>query len=294
MITGDLRDKAIKQLSEAGIDKEDARFDVDAIISAIDDWQEFQKAIDRRASSEPIAYILGKAFFYNEEYKVAPGVLIPRSDTETLVEAALQFLGRLEFPMGEVGNIPKGVIRANPRIADLCTGSGCIGISLGNSLYAAGDNPVVTLGDIADEALKCSTENADSQVKFGRDNISINRVDVLSEAALDSLAKQTGKFDVVVSNPPYVTDEEMLELPKDVKDFEPHLALRADDNGLIFYKSLANSAKALLVQGGALIVEHGYLQGQAVRDIFTEAGLAQVITIKDYGDNDRVTFGILE
>lgn len=248
--------------------------------------EDLLKAVTRRASGEPLAYILGYRHFYKECYKVCPGVLIPRADTEILVESALKFLGLNVMATGDVLNVPEYSKKiADIRFADLCTGTGCIGISIANEIVRAGGNTKGYLIDISDTAIGVSTSNVESQALKPED-IKVIKHDVLS------FCPELDKLDFIVSNPPYITNSEMEELESVVKDHEPDLALRAGDDGLDFYGPLVEYAKNLLKDGGALMVEHGCAQGEAIRRIFGQGGLKNIMTIRDYGGNDRVTLGI--
>ncbi|MDO4423102.1 MAG: peptide chain release factor N(5)-glutamine methyltransferase [Eubacteriales bacterium] len=248
--------------------------------------EDLLKAVTRRASGEPLAYILGYRHFYKECYKVCPGVLIPRADTEILVESALKFLGLNVMATGDVLNVPEYRKEiADIRFADLCTGTGCIGISIANEIVRADGNTKGYLIDISDTAIGVSTSNVESQALKPED-IKVIKHDVLSSCP------ELEKLDFIVSNPPYITNSEMEELESVVKDHEPDLALRAGDDGLDFYGPLVEYAKNLLKDGGALMVEHGCAQGEAIRRIFGQGGLKNIMTIRDYGGNDRVTLGI--
>lgn len=248
--------------------------------------EDLLKAVTRRASGEPLAYILGYRHFYKECYKVCPGVLIPRADTEILVESALKFLGLNVMATGDVLNVPEYRKEiADIRFADLCTGTGCIGISIANEIVRVGGNTKGYLIDISDTAIGVSISNVESQALKPED-IKVIKHDVLSSCP------ELEKLDFIVSNPPYITNSEMEELESVVKDHEPDLALRAGDDGLDFYGPLVEYAKNLLKDGGALMVEHGCAQGEAVRRIFGQGGLKNIMTIRDYGGNDRVTLGI--
>ena len=245
-----------------------------------------EEAVKRRADGEPLAYILGYRHFYKECYKVAPGVLIPRADTEIVVESAAKFLGINKMAAGDVLNVPEyGKALSDIRFADLCTGTGCIGISVANEIVRAGGGVTGYLIDISDTAIGISTENVQSQA-VRPETLKVIKHDVLGSVP------ELGALDFIVSNPPYITNKEMDELDSGVKDHEPDLALRAGDTGLDFYGPILNLAKALLKDGGALIVEHGYEQGDSVRRIFEQGGLKNCMTIRDYGGNQRVTVGI--
>ena len=243
------------------------------------------KAVMRRASGEPLAYILGYRHFYKECYKVCPGVLIPRADTETLVESALRYLGINDMATGDLLNIPSfAKDLSDIRFADLCTGTGCIGISFANEIVRRGGRASGFLVDISDTALDTATSNISSQALKPED-IKAVKHDVLSGIP------DLGKLDIILSNPPYITDKEMDELDSAVKDHEPDLALRAGTDGLDFYEPVLRIANSLLKEGGALMVEHGFAQGESVREFFEQGGLKNCMTIRDYGSNPRVTIG---
>ena len=277
------KDELLDLLQQAGDDE--AAIDL-RILSEELEGKALEDAVKRRASGEPLAYILGYRHFYKECYKVCPGVLIPRADTETVVEAALRFLGVNEMATGDLLEIPSYTKNISDiRFADFCTGTGCIGISIANEIVRSGGKASGYLVDISDTSIETANANVQSQALKPED-LQVIRHDVLGPLP------ELEKLDFIVSNPPYITNSEMDELDSDVKDYEPDLALRAGDTGLDFYKPLLNIAKALLKDGGALIVEHGYGQGEQVREIFEQGGLKNCMTIRDYGGNPRVTLGI--
>ena len=281
MTTG--KDQLLELLKGSG--DEEALLDL-KILEEEFEGNALEEAVKRRADGEPLAYILGYRHFYKECYKVAPGVLIPRADTEIVVESAAKFLGINKMATGDVLNVPEyGKDLTDIRFADLCTGTGCIGISIANEIVRAGGRAFSYLIDISDTAIGISASNVESQALKPED-IKVIKHDVLSSCP------ELEKLDFIVSNPPYITNKEMDELDSVVKDHEPDLALRAGDTGLDFYAPLLNIAKALLKDGGALIVEHGYEQGDAVRAIFEQGGFKNCMTIRDYGGNQRVTVGI--
>ena len=245
-----------------------------------------EKAVKRRASGEPLAYILGFRHFFKECYKVCPGVLIPRADTEIVVESALKFLGLNDMATGDLLNIPSyGKDITDIRFADLCTGTGCIGISVANEIVRRGGRASGFLVDISDTAIDTASSNVLSQALKAED-LKVVKHDVLSGVP------DLGKLDLILSNPPYISDKEMDELDRVVKDYEPDLALRAGREGLDFYGPVLDTAKILLKEGGALIVEHGFGQRDPVREIFEQGGLKNCMTIRDYGSNPRVTIGL--
>ena len=301
MTFGKIIDKALEELNKAGI--YDARFDVYEIISEmmgvdyssvelmserpIGDFNvdEYQSKIERMKKGEPVAYITGTKSFYREKYKVTPGVLIPRPDTEVLVETALQSLGLCDFPMGDVALVTPIKVDGTVKIADLCTGTGCIGVSVANGIVENGQMCDGTLVDLSPEALKCASDN----IKLSNAALKVVGADILNDDL--STIIEPNSLDLLLSNPPYITASDMLELDKSVKDYEPDLALYGGEDGLIFYNRLCELGKKFLKSGGALIVEHGYDQGAKVREIFEKNGFNNVTNIRDYGSNDRVVFG---
>lgn len=287
-MSGDIN-KAIEVLTEAGIDREDARFDIGVLFSEFgDDEKVFDEAVKKRAAGVPVAYITGRQAFYREEYKVTPDVLIPRADTELLVETALCFLGALDLPAGDVNLVPESDKRlTSPRILDLCTGTGCVGISVLNGLLAKSYRAQAVLSDISEAALKIARENSDSQAT-DRSAVQVIKLDVLA----DELPADLGVFDVITANPPYINSDDMKALDKEVKDHEPRLALAGGDDGLIFYPAIAKLSYKCLSDGGMLAVEHGYDQAEQVAQTLMAQGFNSVKSLKDFGNNDRVTFGI--
>ena len=281
--------KAIKVLTEAGIDHEDARFDIGVLFTEFgEDGKAFDEAVMKRAAGVPVAYIVGRQPFYREEYKVTPSVLIPRADTELLVETALRFLGALDLAAGDVNLVPESSESlTSPRILDLCTGTGCVGISVLNSLLAKGIRAQAVLADISDEALAIARENIESQAA-DKSAVKAIKLDVLSE----DLPEDLGSFDVITANPPYINSVDMKALDKEVKDHEPHLALAGGEDGLDFYLPICKLSHKCLRQGGMLAVEHGYDQAEGVSQTLMAQGFNIVKSLKDFGNNDRVTFGI--
>ena len=281
--------KAIEVLTEAGIDHEDARFDLGVLFTEFgEDGKAFDEAVMKRAAGVPVAYRVGRQPFYREEYKVTPSVLIPRADTELLVETALRFLGALDLAAGDVNLVPESAEPlTSPRILDLCTGTGCVGISVLNSLLAKGIRAQAVLADISDEALAIARENIESQAA-DKSAVKAIKLDVLSE----DLPEDLGSFDVITANPPYINSVDMKALDKEVKDHEPHLALAGGEDGLDFYLPICKLSHKCLRQGGMLAVEHGYDQAEGVSQTLMAQGFNIVKSLKDFGNNDRVTFGI--
>ncbi len=218
----------------------------------------------QRLKGRPVAYILGEWDFYGYTFKVTPDVLIPRSDTEVLCDAAIQHAKRLK----------------QPHILDLCCGSGCIGIAIANEVPQAS---VVGM-DISEEALAVTRENAE------RYHLNKPRYDAKWANARQS-GSVVGLYDMIVSNPPYITAQEMDELDPGVKHFEPSLALFGGEDGLDFYRSIAVLCKRYmhhLRPGGRVLVECGWKQASMVMSLFQMAGLERIETIKDFSGIDRV------
>lgn len=210
---------------------------------------------------EPLAYVLGEWEFYGMKLFVNSHVLIPRDDTCAVADLAIGQALHLE---------------SNPRILDLCTGSGCIGLAIANRIKDA----KVTLADISREALLVAKKNITAHKLSGR--VSCVQVD-----ALQKPPAFLGKFDLIVSNPPYITTEEMQELPNSVKDYEPHLALHGGEDGLEFYQSIAENFSGALKSGGYLCFEFGMGQGNAVCRILEENGFTILERSKDYNERER-------
>ena len=223
--------------------------------------QGLEQAVTRLLAGEPLAYVLGEWDFYGMRLQVNKNVLIPRDDTCAVTDLAIShalFLG------------------SNPRILDLCTGSGCIGLAIAQRIRDA----KVTLADISKDALTVAKSNV-TQLKL------TGRVTCYQADALGQPDNFLGKFDLIVSNPPYITSQEMKELPHSVKDYEPHLALHGGEDGLIFYRSIADKYRQALKPGGLLCFEFGMGQGDDVCQILEEYGYTVLERSKDYNDRER-------
>jgi release factor glutamine methyltransferase len=218
----------------------------------------FREAIKKRAEGMPVAYLVGYREFYSLPFFVTPAVLIPRPETETLVMEAL----RLLKPMAE------------PRVLDLCTGSGCVAVTIAKQHKTA----KVVGTDISPEALAIATKNAE------RHSVT-ERVTLLQGDLTTPIAGQA--FDVVVSNPPYIAQSELPTLDPGVRNFEPMSALDGGPDGLDFYRRLAAEVPVILNPGGAVLVEIGPTQEAAVRDLFA-AQLEPGKTFKDQAGRPRV------
>ncbi len=215
----------------------------------------FLEAVERRANREPLQYIIGESYFYREKYKVTPEVLIPRSDTEILVDYAVK-------------NLKDGA-----RFIDLCTGSGCIAISV---LANTNDTKAIAT-DISDGSLAIAAENAETNGVDKR--IKLVKNDVMGEVV-------EGKFDAVLCNPPYVANKVYEELAPEIYH-EPKRAFVGGVDGGDFYRHITPIYKEKLNEGGFIAYEIGYDQAELLRNIAKDTEMSCEI-IKDYSDNDRV------
>ena len=211
----------------------------------------------RRADGEPLEYITGERDFYGFTFRCRKNVLIPRNDTEILVDAVSE------------------IVRDGDRLLDLCTGTGCIGISVSKI-----KNINAVLADISEDALSCARENIESL------GVSDRVMAVKHNIFTDS---PDGVFDIITSNPPYITAEEMKELSADVKN-EPSLALFGGDDGLDFYRTIAARYRPFIKNGGYIFFEVGYRQSTDVSDILKKNGYTNIKTKKDYNNTERVVY----
>ena len=244
---------------------------------------------DRMASGEPLQYIIGKAWFYGRRFHVSPDVLIPRPETELLCKTAIEQVCR-SVPQAADIHVSKN---QSLKILDLCTGSGCIAWTLALEMPGA----EVTAVDISDAALKvASTQDFSEEIaRMGSTVPKFLKADVLadpeSSVELSQVVlsdEESGKFDIIVSNPPYVMDKEKALMRTNVLDHEPHLALFvSDDDPLVFYRAVARWALKLLKVGGYGVVEINEALGEQTAEVFRIAGFFGVRVIKDLSDRDR-------
>ena len=218
---------------------------------------EYESTVHKRAEHVPLQYIIGEQEFMGLKFKVNSNVLIPRQDTERLVEEALR------------------VAKPGMRVLDLCTGSGCIIISLAKNVADIS----CTGSDISKQALLVAKENAKA-----------NEVEVEWERS-DLFENISGTFDLIVSNPPYIPTGEIPGLMPEVRDFEPVDALDGKEDGLYFYRIITEKSPEYLTSDGYLYFEIGYDQGEAVSAMMRQCGYTQVEVIKDLAGNDRVVKG---
>lgn len=229
---------------------------------------DFMNIIKRRTTHYPLQYITGSTGFYGFEFLCEEGVLIPRFDTENLVADALL----------ETENQDK------TDVLDVCTGTGCVGITYKlmreKSLH---NNDEVTISDISSKAIELAGRNA---VKLGAD-IKIVRSDLFGELG-------NARYDMIISNPPYIKTEDIKYLMKDVRDFEPMLALDGSSDGLEFYRRISNAAPEHLKVNGKIEFEIGSDETESVKKILSEAGFKDIVCKKDLNGLDRIVKGTLK
>lgn len=225
-----------------------------------DNVENYRALFKKRAAHVPLQHLTGVQEFMGLEFAVNGDVLVPRQDTEILVEEAMRFL------------------HDGMRILDVCTGSGCILLSL---LHYSNGCEGIGL-DISEKALAVAKENAKrlgiSEVSFGQGD--------LFEGLLDEK-----KFDMIVSNPPYIRSDVIPGLMEEVRDFEPAEALDGGEDGLVFYRRIIEEAPRHLIGGGMLFFEIGYDQAEAVTSLMKNAGFRDVEVVRDFAGNDRVVYG---
>jgi release factor glutamine methyltransferase len=231
------------------------------------DLATFRGLVKRAGEQEPIAYLTGKGHFFSLEFKVGPGVLIPRPDTETLVENVLQ----------SARNTPG---MDSPRVLDLCTGSGCIACVIAHRIKTAN----VTAIDISPDAVAVARANAE--------HLGVaDRVEVLQGDLYEPLkdAVNAQPFNVIVANPPYIPSSQIAGLDRNVREYEPRLALDGGLDGLMVHRRILEHAGYRLLPGGQIYLEIQFDQGDAARELMSGHDEFEAVRIlKDYGGKDRV------
>lgn len=232
-----------------------------SIYASEDTVRRYMELTGRVLAGEPLAYILGRWSFYGLDLTVTPDVLIPRDDTMAVVELALE---------------QKKWLPSNPRILDLCTGSGCIGLALASQLRDAR----VTLADLSPRALKIAKKNT-------TDLRLTARVSCIQADAMRPASAFLGQFDLLISNPPYVNGPEMERLQPSVADYEPHMALYGGEDGLDFYRAIAVNYAPAVKDGGFVCLEFGMGQENAVCEILETNGFEVLQLRQDAGQITR-------
>lgn len=239
-------------------------------------FEKYRDCVRRRAQRIPLQQITGSQAFMGLDFMVNEHVLCPRQDTETLVEEGLAILALLQS--GSAKNSQANADR-EIRLLDLCTGSGCILISL-LALARGQETPIHGLAaDLSPEALAVARENAKRN--------GVSAAFVLS----DLFAEIEGSFDLITANPPYIPSGQLEDLMPEVRDHEPRMALDGDEDGLAFYRRIAGQAPDYLREGGWLLMEIAFDQGQAVRQMLSDGPFEEIEIIQDLSGRDRVLKG---
>lgn len=253
----------------------------------------FYENFEKRRRRIPLAQILGRQSFYGLDFYVNENVLIPRADTECLVDLVLEDYAELAKQAGKTyaekrnsehvsnkheDDVENGANSSSLNILDLCTGSGCIGISVAKHL----PYQELLLVDLSEKALAVAKKNAEEHLG---ENVTLLQSDLLTEV-------QGKKYSLLLSNPPYIVSRVIPGLEREVSEYEPKMALDGGEDGLIFYRRIAKEAKAVLLPGARLYLEIGYDQGESVKDIFQKEGYEEVEVFPDLSGNPRVVRGI--
>lgn len=253
----------------------------------------FYENFEKRRRRIPLAQILGRQSFYGLDFFVNEDVLIPRADTECLVDLVLEDYADLAKQAGKtyaekrnsehVSNKHEDTVEneansSSLNILDLCTGSGCIGISVAKHL----PYQELLLVDLSEKALAVAKKNAEKHLG---ENVTLLQSDLLTEV-------HEKRFSLLLSNPPYIVSKVIPGLEREVSEYEPKMALDGGEDGLVFYRRIAREAKAVLLPGARLYLEIGYDQGESVKDIFHKEGYEAVEVFPDLSRNPRVLRGI--
>jgi release factor glutamine methyltransferase len=225
---------------------------------------EFRKFVERRCGREPIQYIVEETVFMGLKIFVDPRVLIPRPETELLVEAVLAYM--------------RGRPKPTPYLLDIGTGSGNIAVSIASMIQGG----VIDALDVSAGALEVA-----------RQNIGLHRVEtkihlIHGDVFLDDWYDYSRRYDVIVSNPPYISMNEFRNLEPEIRDFEPAIATTDTNDGLIFYRRIASIGREFLMPDGAIFLEIAYNQAKKVSDIFKESGYSSIRLIEDYNKHPRI------
>ena len=260
-----------------GVDREELFIQGDKVISRRE-TEIFMNAVNKRVGHYPVQYITGKQEFMGLTFTVNQNVLIPRMDTEILVEEVMRQLND------------------NSRILDMCTGSGCILLSL---LYYSNDCEGVGV-DISEEALDVAKDNAGRLILddtfdilfktggMGKKHLDEDKIEFIQSNLFNDVR---GRFDIIVSNPPYIRSDVIPTLMEEVRDYEPILALDGKEDGLYFYRKIIEKSPDYLNPGGLLFFEIGYDQAHDVVALMEKAGFKDVTVVQDYAHLDRVVWG---
>jgi release factor glutamine methyltransferase len=248
-----------------GIDRVKVIIGGDRLLTA-GELESIRALFRRRRGAEPVAYLRGYREFYGRSFRVDRRVLVPRPDTEILVQVALERLHGHDL---------------SARVLDLCTGSGCVAVTLKL------ERPTITVDatDVSEGAIAVARDNAHRLGAIW--NVRFALGDLFAP-----LGEPSPRYDLIVSNPPYIATSELATLPPDVRDHEPHLALDGGEDGLSIVRRIVDQAPRWLRTGGALAMEIGAGQAPAVEELLRARGLTDVKSTRDYGGHDRVVSGV--
>ncbi|MFZ2197806.1 MAG: peptide chain release factor N(5)-glutamine methyltransferase [Thermodesulfovibrionales bacterium] len=273
-ITDPLVDAEILVLHAAGIERLRAYMDNpetdQRIVSRIN------RLVKRRAAGEPLQYIVGHVDFLGLEIRVGKGVLIPRPETEMLVEEAIKTVKSKALSVKSPEKNPSAFSPQPPVFLDLCTGSGCIALALAREfpdaqLYAT---------DVSAKAIRYARDNADCN--------GIGNIIFLKGSLLTPVAEHISSFDLITANPPYIRTSDISGLQREVREWEPLRALDGGEDGLDFYRKILSKAVVFLKEGGWIFFELGFGQSEAVAEVAAHAGFKNIELIKDFAGIDRV------
>lgn len=228
--------------------------------------EKFEELIEKRKEGYPIQYILKNQEFMGLDFHVTEGVLVPRPDTEILIEYIIKFARKNK--------------KEKIKILDIGTGSGAISLSLAYYI----ENSYIYSVDISEKAIKIARKN---KKKMNLED----RVELITKDILEGFPEIDEKMDIVVSNPPYIPSRDIDRLQIEVSKYEPRLALDGGDDGLVFYRYITEKAKEKLIDNGLLCYEIGYDQGESVKNIMGDNGYKEILVLKDLQGRDRAVIG---
>lgn len=299
MKTKQLLSKNVEKLNKANLPQVEARFILEYCLNCsyaelIHQYEEevsqeieskYEKLLTERLSGRPLQYIIGEQNFFGYDFYVDENVLIPRPETELLVEKIVSHI------KNKVEDKNDGIRkRKQIKILDMCTGSGCIPITLymemASILEGEGIKLEIYAVDISKEALKVAKKN-EEKVMEGKGHIYWIESNMF-ESLYNMKSLNTVGFDIIISNPPYIDTKDMLMLDIEVREYEPNLALHGGEDGLCFYHNIAQSAKDFLLKSGKLFLEIGYNQMYDVKKILKENGYDKIEGCKDLSSHDRM------
>ncbi len=298
---GELIQQGKKKFSVHGIPEVEARLIAEFVFEdsftgiinryneIVDEKQEikYNEILDLRSTHYPLQYIIGYQRFYGVDFYVNEAVLIPRPETEILVDLALEFLKTKieEFSRSSIKNEKPNQVK-DLSILDMCTGSGCIAISIAKELENLQyEGKISVIGvDVSDQALEVAKKN------LKKVNLKKVSLEFIQSDLFDSLKGMT--FDLIVSNPPYISPKDIQSLMSDVKDYEPYLALDGGEDGLDFYRKITESSTVFLKNSGGLFFEIGHGQMKDVKQLLYNKNFKGVDSMKDLGQFERIVYGI--